>query len=62
MCTEGRKSGAFVQENTVALHSLYSLGLNWKEREGPSRELGEMFNTSDRFVAVHLNVRSGCVM
>lgn len=31
-----------------------------KEREDPSRELGEMFNASDRFVAVYLDVRSGC--
>lgn len=60
MCSEGRKSRAFVQENTFALRSLYSLDLSWKEREDPSRELGEMFNASDRFVAVYLYVGSGC--
>lgn len=40
----------------------YGPGLHWKEREGPSRELGEMFNAEERFAAVYLNVRSGCVM
>ena len=38
-----------------------SAGLHWKEREGPSRELGEMFYTADSFVAAGLNVRPGCV-
>lgn len=36
-------------------------GFDWKEREGPSRELGEMFHASDTFVDVYHIVTSGYV-
>lgn len=43
----GRKSAAFVQENSTRVFPCSRTALHWKEREGLHRELGEMLDTVD---------------